>query len=189
MNASRRARFGSGAGLALLVLALTARPLLERDMVMHMLVQIPALLLAGVAIGTAVPHCAPLSRWNEAGVPALFAASLILTFWMIPIAIDHAVEALGWDMAKAASIAFAGAIAAISWRIAPTVVQAFFVGNLVWMAIVVGQLYQDEGSRLCNAYLQSDQAVTGVALTGLAITVGTLWTAFLVFANRGRRTG
>jgi hypothetical protein len=174
MSPSQRGRLLFGAWLALLVMV-PLRHLLEQHMLTHMLLQIPTLLLAGVLIGAAAPRSTRLTRWNMAGVPALFAASLVLAFWMTPIAIDHAVASARWDAAKGVSIVFAGAIAAASWRIAPTVVQAFFGGNMVWMSVAAGQLYQAEGPRLCNAYLQDDQALTGIALTGLAIAVAGLW--------------
>jgi hypothetical protein len=174
MSPSQRGRLLLGAWLALLVMV-PLRHLLEQHMLTHMLVQIPVLLLAGVLTGTAAPRLARMTHWNMAGVPALFAASLVLAFWMTPIAIDHAVASAGWDAAKAVSIVFAGAIAAAAWRVAPTVVQAFFGGNMVWMSVAAGQLYQAEGPRLCNAYLQDDQALTGIALTGLAIATAGLW--------------
>lgn len=183
MSISRWNRLLSGALLALLATVPPTRHLLEQQMLTHMLVQIPALLLAGGLIGTSVSHASPASRWNVAGVPALLAASLILAFWMLPIAIDHAVASARWDAVKALSIVCAGALAATSWQVAPTVVQAFFGGNLAWMSIAVGQFYQDEGPRLCNAYLQDDQSVTGNALTWLAIGASVLWVANLASSD------
>ena len=37
------------------------------------------------------------------------------------------------------------------------------------MTAAIGLLYQDNGPRLCNAYLQSDQDITGTALMWVAV--------------------
>lgn len=189
MIVSKANRLVLGTLMALLVILPPARHLLEQHMLTHMLVQIPALLAAGALIGTADARSEPWGSWNAAGVPALFAATLVLAFWMTPIAIDNAAASVRWDAAKGISLVIAGAAAAASWRIAPTVVQAFFGGNMVWMSIAVGRLYQDDGPRLCNAYLQDDQALTGLALTWLAIAAAALWLGGVAWPRMRIRPG
>jgi hypothetical protein len=146
-------------------------------MLSHMLLQIPALLLAGGLLSAAWPPIGPEGRWNLGGVPGLLAASLVLAFWMTPIALDHAVSSRAWDTSKALSALLAGAVGIRSWRVAPTMVRAFFVGNFVWMSATAGMLYQDQGLRLCNAYLLDDQADAGCGLVLLAILCGVSWIA------------
>jgi len=57
------------------------------------------------------------------------------------------------------------------------VVQGFFLGNVLPMTAVVGQLYSDTPLRLCNAYLQDDQARLGAWLVGVAALLALAWLA------------
>jgi hypothetical protein len=72
-------------------------------------------------------------------------------------------------MARIASLVAAGIGAGISWRMSCGVAHAFYVGNMVWMSITAGMLYQEATQRLCNAYLWDDQAITGQALVVASI--------------------
>ncbi len=175
MTLSPRACQLAGIALAALVLTPPVARLLEARMLGHMLVQIPALWLAGAMMAWPVCGSRRVDHWNMAGVPGLLAASLVLAFWMLPIALDHAVASAAWDAAKALSLLLAGALGVVSWRRAPLVIQAFFVGNVVWMSIAIGVLYQDDGPRLCNAYLLDDQGNTGLALVLFSLLAAGLW--------------
>ena len=57
------------------------------------------------------------------------------------------------------------------------VVQGFFLGNVLPMTAVVGQLYIDAPLRLCNAYLLDDQARLGQWLIALAVLLALGWLA------------
>ena len=52
-----------------------------------------------------------------------------------------------------------------------------FLGNMLPMTAVVGQLYIDAPLRLCNAYLLDDQARLGQWLIGLAALLALGWLA------------
>jgi membrane-anchored glycerophosphoryl diester phosphodiesterase (GDPDase) len=108
----------------------------------------------------------------------LFSA-LVMLYWMTPIALDHAASDSLWEAAKIASLAAAGISARISWRLSSGVAHAFYVGNMVWMAITAGMLYQETNQQLCNAYLWDDQAVTGQALVVASIIVAVIWMLIL----------
>jgi uncharacterized membrane protein YqjE len=71
----------------------------------------------------------------------------------------------------------AGAALRLSWRAAGLVVQGFFLGNMLPMTAVVGQLYIDAPLRLCNAYLLDDQARLGQWLIALAVLLALAWLA------------
>jgi hypothetical protein len=161
-------------------------------MLTHMLVQIPLLLLAGMAMAVfmeratvgSMKACADLlpsqsnasPRWNAHGLTGLFYALVTLGFWMTPVALDHAVASAGWDIAKAVSLLAAGSALRKSWAQAGGIIQAFFVGNTVWMTVVVGILFQELPQRLCNAYLQDDQNDTGMIMVCAASVIGLFWT-------------
>jgi hypothetical protein len=165
-------RINSAATIA--AVAVSLPPLygiLTAQMLTHMLVQIPLVFAGGVAWGVGIPRRAPASwlSWNQQGVPGLLFSALVLTYWMTPIALDHAAEDGVWGLAKIVSLCLAGMTAGISWRLGSVVPRLFYVGNMLWMMITVGMLYEESDQRLCNAYLRDDQVKTGQGLVALAI--------------------
>jgi hypothetical protein len=160
-----------------LLLSPPLRELLLSRMSLHMNVQLPLLLLCGAglvwpwqrALGRAL---API---NRLGVSGLLVATGLFSLWMVPRALDTALASWQIDGLKIASLLLAGGALAVSWRAAGAVVQAFFVGNAVWMAVTVGLLIAQSPSRLCNAYLEDDQRHAGYGLILLALAVGTAW--------------
>ncbi len=106
-------------------------------------------------------------------------STIVLAFWMTPIALDHAAADPRWEVAKIASIGIAGVSASISWRLASNVIRIFYVGNMVWMTITAGMLYQESTERLCNAYLWDDQTTTGQTLVGVSVALTVAWMVLL----------
>jgi hypothetical protein len=167
-------------GVTLLALASALPPLgpwLMRLMLTQMLVQIPLIFLAGVfwSARIACPAGTSWGRWNAQGAPGLLFSALVLAFWMTPIALDDAASDSLWEAAKIASVLAAGISAGISWRLGSGVAHAFYVGNMVWMTITAGMLYQESTQRLCNAYLWDDQAITGRTLVGASLVLAVMW--------------
>lgn len=197
MNAPRlqAPRWRAALGLLLAaVLALTsARALLEASMLRHMLVQAPLLLLAGALLASAAgPGLrAALARWNALGISGLVAAGAVLGLLMVPRVLDLALAEPAVEAAKFALLLLAGAALALSWRPAGLLVQAFFLGNMLPMTAVAGQLYADSPVRVCNAYLLDDQARLGEWLIALACAAAVLWLAQVArtVVLREERTG
>ena len=173
---SSRAAFH--ATLALFVLAI---PIVQRDMLtalmsLHMLVQIPLLLLAGVFLELACrTRLGGSCLRNDYGIAGLLLVSLVTAGWMIPKALDDAL--VDWRVAalKYAGLPVCGWVLAASWRRAPVAVRLFFLGNFCWMSAIVGLVYLDQPLRLCNAYLQDDQYWAGRGLIALAVALPLLW--------------
>lgn len=168
--------------LALAALALLAWPLrsvLEASMSLHMLVQFPLVIALGCVLAGALPARwrERTQGWNTYGIAGLTACALVLSVLMIPrlldLALVHPVVAAGKWLALLAC----GAALQLSWRRAGLVVQGFFLGNVLPMMGVAGQLYQDSPLRLCNAYLLQDQLWLGQALVVLAVAVAVVWIA------------
>lgn len=197
MNAPRLQvpRWRAALGLLLAaVLALTpVRALLEASMLRHMLVQAPLLLLAGALLASAAgPGLrAALARWNVLGISGLVAAGAVLGLLMVPRVLDLALAEPAVEAAKFALLLLAGAALALSWRPAGLLVQAFFLGNMLPMTAVAGQLYADSPVRVCNAYLLDDQARLGEWLIALACAAAVLWLAQVArtVVLREERTG
>lgn len=146
-------------------------------MSLHMLVQYPALMLAGALLAAALPQALPrrFRGWNELGISGLTVSALILTLLMIPRVLDLALLDPRFESAKVAVLLLAGATLRQSWRAAGLVVQGFFLGNVLPMTIIVGTLYQDSPLRLCNAYRLDDQQQLGRELIWVAAVVALAW--------------
>ena len=188
MNARRPWLAGGALGL---VLALPwTREAMEASMWRHMLLQFPAWLLAGALLAAALPPRAraAVARWNAHGIAGLVAVAVTLAVLMVPRVLDLALRRPDIEAAKLATLLLAGVALRLSWRPAGLVVQFFFLGNLLPMMVVVGQLYIDSPLRLCNAYLLDDQARLGAWLIGGAAVLGAAWLAWTGWVLAGRQT-
>lgn len=187
MNAARKqvaVRFAVGVALLTVLMLPPLRQTLESSMSLHMLVQYPALMLAGALMAMDLPPALALrlSAWNAMGISGLTATALILAVLMIPRVLDLALLNPLVEGAKVAALLFAGVVLWPSWRVAGLMVQAFFLGSVVPMTIVVATLYQDSPMRLCNAYRIDDQQQLGLGLLWIAGAVTLGW-----FVHAGRR--
>lgn len=185
--AQRAPHWAAAAALAsLLLLALPgARQWLESSMSAHMLVQFPLLGLCGFLLAGALPRRwrERLSAWNAYGISGLFATAVALAILMIPRVLDLALVDGRVELVKWLALLLCGAAVRISWRQAGLLVQGFFLGNVLPMMAVAGQLFEDSPVRLCNAYLLDDQARLGRMLTGIAVALALAWLARLVLAT------
>ena len=185
-------RHGAWAGLVLAgVLALPPlRDLLESSMRLHMLVQAPLLALSGWWLAAALPPRtrSMLARWNAYGIAGLVLFAAASGLLMIPRLLDLVLVDGRLEAAKFAMLLAAGAALRLSWRQAGWVVQGFFLGNVLPMTAVAGQLYQDSPLRLCNAYRLGDQVALGATLVGISLAVAVGWGGWL-FVALARREG
>jgi hypothetical protein len=168
------------AGLLLLAVMLwpAVRQAAESSMTAHMLLQYSALLCTGALLATPLAHTgtAPRpQRWNELGITGLLGSALALAILMVPRVLDLALIDARIETLKLLVLLLTGAALRLSWPIAGSVVQAFFLGNLLPMMAVVGTLYQDTTRRVCNAYLLDDQRLLGTALVWIAAGIGAVW--------------
>lgn len=175
----------------LLVIAAGFRFALERSMALHMLLQMPMLLGAGVACACAVSHAVPdtkntprrsiglavfrLWKMDEYGMVGLSFFLLLSAYWMIPKALDDVLVSPAAELLKFAAFFGAGLALPGTLARANRVIQLFFLGNFAWMMAIVGMLYQDTSVRLCNAYLLDDQVIAGQGLVLLSVAIPALW--------------
>ena len=155
------------------------RHALEASMWRHMVLQFPLLMAAGALLAAALPPRArgAVARWNAHGIAGLVLVACVLAVLMVPRVLDLALRDPAIEAAKVAVLLGAGAALRLSWRAAGLVVQGFFLGNMLPMTAVVGQLYIDAPLRLCNAYLLDDQARLGQWLIALAVLAALGWLA------------
>ena len=165
--------------LALLALLLVPalRQWLTASMWRHMVLQFPLWMLAGALLAASLPPAAQIrvARWNAYGISGLVGAGVVLAVLMVPRVLDLVLVSSSIEAAKCAALLLAGAALWLSWRSAGLVVQGFFLGNMLPMTAVVGQLYIDSPLRLCNAYLLDDQVRLGQWLVTTAALLAMGW--------------
>ena len=163
-----------------------ARGLLEREMVTHMLVQIPLLAIAGVFTASAIPKrlTDQFARWNRGGITGALLAVVVRSWWMVPRALDSALASPGAELWKFVSLPlFVGLPMALSWNPLGAIGRGFVVVNVLPMWAVVGWLYIAAPVRVCNYYLMDQQLVAGRGLLWLTISVAAVL-ATLSFRSR-----
>lgn len=138
-----------------------------------MLVQIPALAVAGYYLGKAMKPYWPswLQGWNYGGVPGMVLVFFVVTFWMFPRSVDAALNYTSVELFKLLGMPLlVGLPLAFSWGKLNFIGRSFIWANLISMLFVMGWLYLAAPVRLCNNYLVNQQVVFGK--TELIITVG-----------------
>lgn len=167
--------------LALLVLLLV--PVLHQwltaSMWRQMVLQFPLWMLAGALLAAGLSPAARtrVARWNAYGISGLVGAGTVLAVLMVPRVLDLALVSPSIEAMKCVALLLAGAALRLSWLAAGLVVQGFFLGNVLPMTAVIGQLYIDSPLRLCNAYLLDDQARLGQWLVATAALLAVGWLA------------
>ena len=162
---------------ALLWVALAIPPvrhLLESTMTLQFLAQIPLLALAGWWLAQGIPDWldARLARWNYSGVSGLLLASLASTVWMLPRAMDAALDDPWVTLAKFLSVPLLiGAAIALSWPRAGFVVRGVIMIEVIATAFRLGWLYLISPERLCSSYLLDDQKQLGKILFAIGIAL------------------
>jgi hypothetical protein len=159
------------------VLVLWLKDWLEADMARHMLIEFTLLLVAGAGLGSALPRRvdALLERCNQLGLAGFALASITMTYWMIPAALDAALLHGSAAAAKYANFVVSGAVLPSSFRAAPLALQAFFVGNLAWMMATAGLIYQNTPQQLCVNYRIDAQSAAGEGLVAAALIIACAW--------------
>jgi hypothetical protein len=163
--------------LGILICALAAlpplAPMLEASLPSHVLIQLPALALAGALVAGALPQPlrTRLDQINGNGAPGMVLAAALLAYWMLPRALDAAIADAGAEAAKLISLPLIGGGVILSWRRLGFLGRAVVLLNAVSMLLAVGLLLIYSPVRLCNAYLLDGQQAAG---NGLAILAGLL---------------
>ncbi len=163
-----------------MVLLLATWPLrvgLESRMASHMLLQFPALIVAGALIAGAAPVAwrKRVAAWNAHGIAGLTFAALVMALAMVPRLLDLALTHAPTEVAKFTLLVLSGVALRLSWRAAGQVLQGFFLGNTLPMMGIAGWLYGDAPVRLCNAYRFDDQQAVGLALSWTAAGIAAAW--------------
>lgn len=170
--------------LALLSLteAVALRDAVAEDPVLHVLLQMPLLALAGVLAVWSLP---PI----RSHAVSLFLVALTCgLFWMLPRNVDWALTPVG-EVAKYVTLPLLlGAPLRLSWPRLVPLLRGFVQANLLSMLGLLGFLYIHAPIRICNAYLVTAQQDLGFAFLYVAGGLACLWTVPLFFDFSGEET-
>lgn len=155
-----------------------ARHALEANMTTHVLVQMP--LLAGLGALTVlllpVRLRAGLAEAVGGAVPLTTLALIASSYWMLPRAMDAALESVAAELAKFISLPLlVGAPLALAWRRLGLIGRGFVLTNMISMLAVLGWLYIAAPVRVCNNYLVDAQASAGWWMVKLALLWFLCW--------------
>ncbi|MGH8117923.1 MAG: hypothetical protein ACREP0_04990 [Rhodanobacteraceae bacterium] len=169
-----------GAALWALLALPPVQHALTATMTLQMLAQIPLLAVAGwwVARSVSARAVRVIAGWNHGGISGLLLASLVAMAWMLPRAMDAAVDDPLIALAKFASVPLLiGAPLALSWPRMGFVVGGVFFVEVIATTFRLGWLYEASPVRLCANYLLGDQRLLGEILlgTGAAICLLLAW--------------
>lgn len=167
------------------------RHALDSAMTLQMLVQIPLLGLAGWGLAHGTPGWLDraLGAWNHRGITGLLLASLTGMVWMLPLAMDAALDDPRVTLAKFLSVPLLiGAPLALSWPRAGFVVRGVVLLELIATMLRLGWLYLISPVRLCSNYLLDDQQRLGKILLaiGFAILLVLIWKLMWGHVDSGR---
>jgi hypothetical protein len=178
-----RRQVWAGAALLGLLLLPALRQWLTASMWRHMVLQFPLWMLAGACLAVALPPAASahMARWNAYGISGLVGVGTVLAVLMVPRVLDLVLVSVPLEAAKCVALLLAGAALRLSWQAAGLLMQGFFLGNMLPMTAVVGQLYIDSPLRLCNAYLLDDQIRLGTWLIAVAALLALGWLAHVAW--------
>ncbi|HEU4763236.1 MAG TPA: hypothetical protein VFS28_01190 [Gemmatimonadales bacterium] len=168
-------RRAAAAGLAVVLAAPPLAQWFSTTMERHQLLQVPALVLLGVAAGHGSRGRPPRpgADWDTALVVLAVGAMM---FWMLPRSIDFAAsDAVGDQLMHLSWFLAAAALAHALPRIPFAVAMALGIHGVAMLA-AVGLVYRYYPGLLCTAYNLQQQRATGRIMVSLAPMLGVgLW--------------
>ena len=161
-----------------LLLTPQALELLEHQMVLHMLVQIPLLIAVGWFLALCV---SPLligvnEQWNGYGISGFILGIFTLGFWMLPQNLDGALSHLEFEIVKLVSLPFlCGLPLGLSWTTTTKLIRGFLKANFISMLLFLSWAYTVVPFRVCNNYLVSDQETLATTLFYITGVLSVFW--------------
>lgn len=146
----------------------------ESIMVIHMHMQMPLLIIVGMLFTPFLRDRFPtfFAKWNENGIPGLLLFFIILSYWMLPRAMDDALTSMPVEIFKFISFPFlAGVPLRDSWRkLTPMIKKIFYVALTILFGIMAW-LYIASPTQLCNNYLIAEQRALGWTFLVMALCI------------------
>ncbi|SET13974.1 hypothetical protein SAMN05216389_10611 [Oceanobacillus limi] len=174
-------------GLVLLIFLILppVANLLESIMIIHMHMQMPLLVIAGLLMAPFFQAKFPsfFNKWNENGIPGIMLFIIIMSYWSIPRAMDDALAISVVEYFKFVSLPFlVGVPLRDSWK-----KLSDFGKNLTFIIFliqftVMGIIYIASPDQLCNNYIRAEQVTLGWGFITMAIAIF-IYLVQLLFIN------
>ena len=141
------------------------------DPVIHVLLQMPLLALAGAAL----PLRSQAISAHWAG--PLFVLTLTTALiWMLPRSVDAALTGWPGHIAKFLTIPLLlGLPLRLSWPRMGLILRGFIKAQSVSMLLLLAFVYTHAPLRICNSYLVDDQQRLGIGFAFVAIGLALIW--------------
>lgn len=146
--------------------------ILESVMALHMHMQMPMLVIAGLLMARFFQIRFPqfFEKWNQNGIPGILLFIIIILFWMMPRTMDEALTELGVEIFKFISLPFlAGVPLRDSWTKLSEKMKNGVIILFTVLFLLMGWLYIYSPVQLCNNYLQIEQITLGWAFITTSI--------------------
>jgi hypothetical protein len=145
---------------------------MESVMVIHMHMQMPMLVIAGMLMARFFQKRFPgfFGKWNSYGVPGITLFVVIMVYWMLPRTMDEALTSNLVEGFKFISLPFlAGISLRDSWRKLNPFGKNMIIISFTVLFISLGWLYIWSPVQLCNNYLVIEQVTLGWGFLTTAI--------------------
>ncbi|MGM8366100.1 hypothetical protein ACLIBG_11570 [Virgibacillus sp. W0181] len=148
--------------------------LAESIMSIHMHMQMPLLLAAGMLMTPFFQKRFPgfFAKWNENGVPGIVLFMVIVSYWMLPRAMDEALTIPVVEIFKFISWPFlAGIPLRDSWnKITPRIQNVILIMNSLLFG-AMAWVYIASPNQLCNNYAIVEQRALGWGFLIIALCI------------------
>lgn len=161
----------------LLFIFLAAPPVarfMESIMVVHMHMQMPMLVIAGMLMAKFIQDRFPAfsEKWNANGVPGALLFFIIVLYWTMPRTMDEALGETAVEIFKFISLPFLAGIALRdSWKKLKPIGKNLILIGFIVMYFGMGLLYIISPVQLCNNYLIIEQLTLGWGFVTTAICI------------------
>lgn len=148
--------------------------LAESNMTVHMHMQMPLFIAAGMLMYPFFKHRFPgfFEKWNKDGIPGILLFLIIMSYWLLPRAMDEALTFPVVELFKYISLPFlAGIPLRDSWNKLSVIGRNVVLGILSILFLIMAILYIFSDSQLCNNYLIVEQITLGWAFGFLALAL------------------
>lgn len=177
-------QFSIGAALFVFLAIPPVAQFMESVMVIHMHMQMPILVIAGLLMAPffqkRFPHF--FEKWNSTGIPGILLFIIIMSYWLLPRTMDESLTLQSVEVFKFISLPFlAGVPLRDSWK---KLGKAWKNGAITLFAALfsgMGVLYIFAPVQLCNNYLINEQLTLGWSflLTSIGMSIYLLYIAII----------
>ncbi|HLS23041.1 MAG TPA: hypothetical protein VK037_03885 [Pseudogracilibacillus sp.] len=148
--------------------------LAESIMAIHMHMQMPLFAVAGILMTPFLQRLAPnfFRTWNKDGIPGLLLALVVISYWLIPRAMDDALIHYSVELFKFFSWTFLVGVPLMdSWK---KLSLGWKRGTFLFLTVaytIMAFVYIFAEEQLCNNYLVIEQQTLGWSFLFIAICI------------------